>query len=201
MGTQLPQRVNFVVVGDGGCGKTCLLFSYVNQALPEYIPRVFYSYVAELEINGREVEMAFWDTVEGQEEYDRLRPLSYQHTHVLLLCFSISSRDSFESIQKKWIGELDAYCKNVPIVLVGCKSDLREDKEIIKELQKTMQKPIEYQEALDAAKSIEAVKYVECSAKSNEGVQDVFEQAAAAALLNPKARKRLKGNKKGCIFL
>lgn len=49
--------------------------------------------------------MALWDTA-GQEDYDRLRPLSYPDTDVILMCFSIDSPDSLENIPEKWTPEV-----------------------------------------------------------------------------------------------
>jgi hypothetical protein len=61
-----------------------------------------------------------WDTA-GQEDYDRLRPLSYPDTDVILMCFSIDSPDSLENIPEKWTPEVRHFCPNVPIILVGNK--------------------------------------------------------------------------------
>ena len=63
--------------------------------------------------------------VAGQEDYDRLRPLSYPQTDVFLLGFSVTSQTSFENIRSKWEPEIRHYCPNTPIVLVGLKNDLR----------------------------------------------------------------------------
>lgn len=67
-----------------------------------------------------QVELALWDTA-GQEDYDRLRPLSYPDTDVILMCFSIDSPDSLENIPEKWTPEVRHFCPNVPIILVGNK--------------------------------------------------------------------------------
>lgn len=68
----------------------------------------------------KQVELALWDTA-GQEDYDRLRPLSYPDTDVILMCFSIDSPDSLENIPEKWTPEVKHFCPNVPIILVGNK--------------------------------------------------------------------------------
>jgi len=127
------------------------------------------------------VELALWDTA-GQEDYDRLRPLSYPDTDVILMCFSIDSPDSLENIPEKWTPEVKHFCPNVPIILVGNKKDLRNDPNTIKELGKMKQEPVKPEEGRTMAEKINAFAYLECSAKSKEGVREVFETATRAAL-------------------
>lgn len=109
----------FVVVGDGGCGKTCLLISYSQGYFPEvcltgrvyccalttaqkYVPTVFENYITQTlhRPSGKTVELALWDTA-GQEEYDRLRPLSYPETDLLFVCFAIDCPASLENVMDK----------------------------------------------------------------------------------------------------
>ncbi|KAK7207908.1 putative GTPase Rho1 [Myxozyma melibiosi] len=183
-------RRKLVIVGDGACGKTCLLIVFSKGTFPEvYVPTVFENYVADVEVDGRHVELALWDTA-GQEDYDRLRPLSYPDANVILICFSIDSPDSLDNVQEKWISEVLHFCQNLPIILVGCKKDLRFDTKTIEELQKTSQRPVSPEEGQAVADKINALKYLECSARTHEGVAEVFEHATRAALLERSSKPR-----------
>merc|ERR1712142_922372 len=155
-----------------------------------YVPTVFENYVADIEVDGKQVELALWDTA-GQEDYDRLRPLSYPDTDVILMCFSIDSPDSLDNIPEKWTPEVKHFCPNVPIILVGNKKDLRNDPNTIKELAKMKQEPVKPEDGRTMAEKINAFAYLECSAKSKEGVREVFETATKAALA-VKKKKRTK---------
>lgn len=183
-------RKKLVIVGDGACGKTCLLIVFSKDQFPEvYVPTVFENYVADIEVDGKQVELALWDTA-GQEDYDRLRPLSYPDTDVILMCFSIDSPDSLENIPEKWTPEVKHFCPNVPIILVGNKKDLRNDEGTKWELQKMKQEPVRIEQGREMAEKINAFQYLECSAKSKEGVRDVFETATRAALQVKKKNRR-----------
>lgn len=182
-------RKKLVIVGDGACGKTCLLIVFSKDQFPEvYVPTVFENYVADIEVDGKQVELALWDTA-GQEDYDRLRPLSYPDTDVILMCFSVDSPDSLENIPEKWTPEVKHFCPNVPIILVGNKKDLRNDPNTINELKKMKQEPVKPQDGRSMAEKINAFAYLECSAKSKEGVREVFENATRAALQVKKKKK------------
>ena len=189
-------RKKLVIVGDGACGKTCLLIVFSKDQFPEvYVPTVFENYVADIEVDNKTVELALWDTA-GQEDYDRLRPLSYPDTDVILMCFSIDSPDSLENIPEKWTPEVKHFCPNVPIILVGNKKDLRNDDKTKMELAKMKQEPVRHEEGAAMGDKINA-RFMECSAKTKEGVREVFYAATKAAL----QRKTNTGHKPRCAVL
>lgn len=129
-----------------------------------------------------------WDTA-GQEDYDRLRPLSYPDTDVILMCFSIDTPDSLENIPEKWTPEVKHFCPNVPIILVGNKKDLRNDEATKHELMRLKQEPVSTERGREMADKINAFAYLECSAKTKDGVREVFEMATRAALQVKKKSK------------
>ncbi|XP_067932313.1 transforming protein RhoA-like isoform X2 [Watersipora subatra] len=187
-------RKKLVIVGDGACGKTCLLIVFANNTFPElYVPTVFENYVTDIEVDGKQVELVLWDTA-GQEDYDRLRPLSYPDTDVILICFSIDSPDSLDNIPEKWTPEVKHFCPKVPIILVGNKRDLRNDEVTKRELIKMKQEPVRHEQGREMCNRIGAKVYLECSAKTKDGIRDVFEAATRAAL--EKSKK-----KANCILL
>lgn len=111
------------------------------------------------------------------------------------MCFSIDSPDSLENIPEKWTPEVKHFCPNIPIILVGNKKDLRSDDGTKRELQKMKQEPVKYEDGRSMADKISAFGYLECSAKTKEGVREVFETATIAAL-QVKRKKRGK-----CIII
>ncbi|XP_077057536.1 ras-related C3 botulinum toxin substrate 1 [Siphateles boraxobius] len=191
------QAIKCVIVGDWAVGKSCLLISYTTGAYPqEPIPTVFENYSANETVDGNPMKLGLWDTP-GAEEYDRVRPLSYPQTDVVLICFSLVSPASFENIRAKWFPEVKHFCPNTPIILVGTKLDLRDDKDTIERLEKMKMTPITYTEGLAKAKEIGAVKYLQCSALTQQGVKTVFDEAIHAVIHRPPVKKR----KKKCLIV
>lgn len=86
---------------------------------------MFENYVHDIFVDNVHIELSLWDTA-GQEEFDRLRSLSYDDTHTIMLCFSVDSKDSLENVESKWVGEIAENCAGVKLVLVALKCDLRE---------------------------------------------------------------------------
>jgi len=194
------QSIKLVVVGDGAVGKTCLLISYTSNSFPqEYVPTVFDNYSANVMVDNKTVSLGLWDTA-GQEDYDRLRPLSYPQTDVFLICFSIISYTSFQNVKSKWWPEVSHHCPNSIIILVGTKSDLRDDKESLDRLREKSQQPISFQQGEQMAKEIKAVSYMECSALTQKGLKQVFDEAIKAVIF-PDRDKMSKPKKGGCSLL
>jgi len=181
------QNIKCVVVGDGAVGKTCLLISYTTNAFPgEYIPTVFDNYSANVMVDGRPVNLGLWDTA-GQEDYDRLRPLSYPQTDVFLICFSIISPSSFDNVKSKWYPEIQHHAPGVPIILVGTKADLRNDSAMQQTLASKGLHMVTQEEAIARQREINGVAYLECSALTQEGLKTVFDEAIRAAMRKPPA--------------
>ena len=194
----LSQAIKCVVVGDGAVGKTCLLISYTTNAFPgEYIPTVFDNYSANVMVDGKPINLGLWDTA-GQEDYNRLRPLAYPQTDVVLICFSLVSPASFENVRQKWYPEVSYHCPNTPVILVGTKLDLRDDKETIEKLEDKQLSPITYPQGLQMMEEIKAVKYLECSGLTQKYLKKVFDEAIRAVLQPP---LRVSKKKRGCTLL
>jgi Rho family, other len=174
-----------VILGDGACGKTSLLNVFTRGYFPQvYEPTVFENYVHDIFVDGQAMQLSLWDTA-GQEEFDRLRSLSYSDTHTIMLCFSIDSRDSLENAQTKWMAEIVDHCEGVKLVLVALKCDLRSNDDAEDQDQEegaARKRLVTYEEGLAVAKQIGALRYLECSAKKNRGVNEAFTEAARCAL-------------------
>uniref|UniRef100_A0A1I7XV99 Ras-related C3 botulinum toxin substrate 1 n=1 Tax=Heterorhabditis bacteriophora TaxID=37862 RepID=A0A1I7XV99_HETBA len=190
------RQIKCVVVGDGTVGKTCMLISYTTDSFPvQYVPTVFDNYSAQMTLDSHTVNLGLWDTA-GQEDYDRLRPLSYPQTDVFVLCFSVVSPVSFDNVATKWIPEIRQHCPDAPILLVGTKLDLRDDTSPQRIGIGDDRPPITKSQGQKCAQKIKAVKYLECSALTQQGLKQVFEDAVRA-VISPKPLKK----KKACSIL
>ncbi|KAM7260960.1 hypothetical protein ACFE04_026435 [Oxalis oulophora] len=151
--TTTTKFIKCVTVGDGA----------------DYVPTVFDNFSANVMVDRQTVSLGLWDTA-GQEDYNRLRPLSYRGSDVFILAFSLISRPSYENVsKKKWVPELRHYAPLVPIVLVGTKLDLREDKQF--HLNYPAACTVSTEQGQELKRQIGALTYVECSAKTQ---QDIF---------------------------
>lgn len=192
--------IKVVTVGDGGVGKTSMLISFTTNTFPtDYVPTVFDNFCTDVILDGKIFNLGLWDTA-GQDDYNRLRPLSYRDADVFLLAFSLTSKDSFDNVGKKWIPELRHYAPGVPIILVGTKEDLRDSKVLIAGQSSTAR--ILRSRGEDLKRLIRASAYVECSSKTQENLSAVFETAVRTVLQQQIQKKKKKKRKhKNCSIL
>lgn len=198
--TKTGDELKIVIVGDGGCGKTSLLMVYAKGDFPEtYAPSVFEKYTTTICLGGKETKLNLYDTA-GQDDYDRLRPLSYQEASVVLVCFDVTNPTSFENVLIKWFPEVKHFCRDTPLILIGCKTDLRKDRECARKLRAMNQAPITYIQGEETCKQINGELYLECSAKFQENVEDIFKEATKRALVFRRKQRNYKSKRK-CIIL
>ncbi|XP_072306381.1 rho family GTPase 1a [Eucyclogobius newberryi] len=176
-------RCKLVLVGDVQCGKTAMLQVLAKDYYPEtYVPTVFENYTACLDLEEQRVELSLWDT-SGSPYYDNVRPLCYSDSDAVLLCFDISRPDTVDSALKKWKTEIQDFCPNTRILLIGCKTDLRTDVCTRIELSNQKQAPISNEQGTSLAKQLGAETYLECSAFTSEkSIHSVFRTAAQACV-------------------
>jgi len=172
-----------------------MLISYSNNEFPkEYTPTVFDNYTANVVFKGKTVALGLWDTA-GTAEYDQLRPLSYPDTHIFIIVYSVISEESLKNIETKWVPEINKHTDpntSVPFIIVGNKSDLRED-------EKMRGKCVDYAAAEKLAKKLGAKRHMECSAKTQNNLKEVFDQGIEVVYeALTEAKKGGNKKKKGC---
>eukprot|EP00092_Neocalanus_flemingeri_P030612 GFUD01033239.1.p1 GENE.GFUD01033239.1~~GFUD01033239.1.p1 ORF type:complete len:306 (+),score=80.28 GFUD01033239.1:150-1067(+) len=191
-------KIKCVFIGDGAVGKTSLIISYTTNGYPsEYVPTAIDTYHATVHVDGQPLTLELCDTP-GQDDFDTLRPLVYPHTDVFLLCFSVVMPSTLQNVKEKWIPEIRAQSKKVPIVLVGTQSDLREDAKTLVGLRNFKEQPIHEAEARKAAASLGCETYVESSSLTQKNLKEVFDNAIVEGLRsrNVREQKKLKNKKK-----
>jgi len=87
------------------------------------------------------------------------------------------------------------FCPDVPYILVGTKLDLRDDPATLEKLRASGQSVVTTQKGEELAKKIKAVKYLECSAKTEANLKNVFDDAVKSVLYSKKKKKQ------GCSLL
>lgn len=165
-----------------------MLISYTTNKFPEeYVPTVFDNYNANVMVDAKAYNLGLWDTA-GQEDYDRLRPLSYPQTDLFLVCFSVNSPTSYDNVKTKWYPELQLHAPGVPIILVGTKLDMRDGSS----------NSVTKARGEQLCAEIKGVKYMECSSRTQEGLKQVFDSAIQTVLSSRSAPVQ---KKRGCLIL
>lgn len=105
------------------------------------------------------VNLTLCDTA-GQEDYERLRLLSYNNVDIIIVCFSVVKPESFVNVKEKWLPEIEKHCPDAKLLLVGTKKDLKEDSAIVYNLKRDGKSVISQERAKKLIKEMNAVAYI-----------------------------------------
>eukprot|EP01090_Pellita_catalonica_P005661 TRINITY_DN1588_c0_g1_i2.p1 TRINITY_DN1588_c0_g1~~TRINITY_DN1588_c0_g1_i2.p1 ORF type:complete len:201 (+),score=43.53 TRINITY_DN1588_c0_g1_i2:111-713(+) len=178
-GDEDVQKLKLVVVGDNDVGKTSQLITYRKNAFPHcYLSSTCENFDMDVTVDEKPVTVSLWDCA-GGEEYARLRPLAYPETDLFLIEFSIAEPSSLLSA-KSWLSEIHHHCPDVPVFLIGNKSDLRQDPEILEKMRSKSDCVVSNEQALAVCEEIGAIKYLENSALKKQDFQPILEEAVRA---------------------
>lgn len=157
------REFNIVVLGAGGVGKSCLTAQFVqNVWIESYDPTIEDSYRKQIDVDGRPCILEILDTA-GTEQFTAMRELYMKTGQGFLLVFSITSQSSLYELQE--LREQIIRIKddnNVPIVIVGNKSDLEEDRRVTRS------------KAFAVSQNWGNAPYYETSARRRANVDEVF---------------------------
>ena len=145
----------------------------------------------------------------GQDDFDTLRPLVYPNTDVFLVCFSVVIPSSFHNIREKWIPEIRKSTQknkkkrksknqkdDIPIVLVGTQSDLRNDAQTLVELAQYKEAPVSEAEARKLTQSLGFDEYIESSSLTQKNLKEVFDCAIMAGLKGRSIKEKIAAKQK-----
>ncbi|CAN9099574.1 unnamed protein product [Alternaria sp. RS040] len=174
-------RRKVILLGDTLCGKTFLASAWSQGDVPEEDTPVMNHFIRSTKIRDRQIELVIWDNT-GREGYEMMRRLSYEDAHIVLICFDISDPDSFENIDYMWSAEANEHLRDLPKILVGCKKELRNDNAKLDSLRRQHFIPVSPYAADRLAIKIQALAYFETSAIKKQGLSELFDYVAEAAL-------------------
>ncbi|KAG4932705.1 hypothetical protein JHK87_046707 [Glycine soja] len=178
MAATASRFIKCVTVGDGAVGKTCMLICYTSNKFPtDYIPTVFDNFSANVVVENTTVNLGLWDTAGSNIPFastvflrarglQQAEAIELQGADVFVLAFSLVSHASYENVLKKWVPELQHFAPGVPVVLVGTKLDLREDKHYLADHPGLA--PVTSEQGEELRKLVGATYYIECSSKTQQ---------------------------------
>ena len=156
-----------IVIGDAGVGKSCL----TNRAIKDKFDTEYHATVGfeflnyNTKIDNKNIKLQIWDTC-GQEVYRSLITNFYRNASLAMMVYSINSRESFLHINQ-WLKEVKLQSHpDVKIILIGNKSDLKEER------------TVSFEEAKRFKEENQLLYFEETSAKTGINAKEVFTEAA-----------------------
>mmetsp|Transcript_8782 Transcript_8782/g.13508 ORF Transcript_8782/g.13508 Transcript_8782/m.13508 type:complete len:211 (-) Transcript_8782:336-968(-) len=178
--------VKCVILGDLDSAKGDLIRAFTTEECPPSLntegkKRVLEAIKITATIDGETIRMTLWDT----PDVDAARTRIFPGTDVFLLCFSVGSHSSLEQMRYKFYQEVVTHDQQAPIIIVGTRTELRDDKELVAALAERSQLPITRSHAEGVAEELGAEAYFECSVKRDpQIVTEVFGEAARCGMMS-----------------
>lgn len=161
-GKAFDKTMKFLMVGDSGVGKSCLLLRFVDDKFnPSFITTIGIDFkIKTIDINNTKIKLQIWDTA-GQERFRTITTAYYRGAMGIIIVYDVCDQNSFDRINV-WFDAVKQHAKeDAQIILVGNKSDQEESR------------VISTQQGEQLAESL-GVLFIEASAKTGVNVNDVF---------------------------
>ena len=201
MDNEPENEIKMILLGDCGVGKTNIISRYLKDTFTEsQLTTTGGNYaIKKINFNGKNFYINIWDTA-GQEKFRSVTKMFLQDSQIILLCYSIVDRKSFDNLDY-WLNlATEITGKNIVVGIAGNKSDLFEEEQVKEE------------EGENYAKKFKAI-FKLISAKTNkEGIDKLFESLfekyinaksgndsfSATNIINIKYNKKKEKKKKWC---
>ena len=188
MGLQ-ENKVCVALVGDAGCGKTALAVKFTQNLFMDYYypTESVQDFTGHVDTRNGDCRLTVLDTSSTNET---LRLLSYACSNVVVLCFDLTRRETLESIESRWLPELNINCPAVPFIIAGCKRDEMCDGPEGGVCKEGTCCDLGEEQLTALLSRTGASAYIDCSALADENVDTVF--GVAAESVKPKQKKGAK---------
>ncbi|KAI0459984.1 ras family-domain-containing protein [Xylaria acuta] len=184
-------KMRFVFVGDAKCGKSSILLRFYRDTFTlHYKPTKYELFHKGVAVDEQSTDIELWDTA-GDVKLEQLGRLSYLAWDAVFLCFSVDSERSFNNARTQWTTQIRRYTRGAPLILVGTKTDQRVGASLWAPLYPHLESKITATEGTMTATEIGAVRYVECSAKTGQGIKGVLEEGVRAVFRRRAAYEKL----------
>ena len=164
-----------IAVGDAAVGKSALTIRFAENKFEEsyHLTLGMNLVTRHIELNGTRVEYTIWD-IGGQPNFKTILPMYYQGALGALVVYDVTSMNSFDNIVH-WMEDIKEHCQEVPLVIMGNKSDLSDERAISEKQGREMAEKLKEHWS-------QKIHFIESSAKEDVGVTKAFMDLARSIL-------------------
>ena len=181
-GTPCDYSFKLLIIGESGVGKTSILLRFTDDYFSDkFMSTIGVDFkVKELEVDGKHVKLQIWDSA-GQERFRNITMSYYRNSSGIIIVYDVTNHTSFDHVNN-WIEEVRKYVPGSPLMLVGNKADLEDERKV------------QFEEGQELAEKHNLI-FLETSAKTALNIEDTFEKFTRI-LVQDAANKPKHDNKK-----